>query len=198
LSEDSSNPLNLVVIVSGRGSNLQAIIDAIESRKLNAKISHVISNKSDALALKRADTVGIENSVILSKDVAKDEFFKKLTDKVLTLMPDYIVLAGFMKILPPSFIENFENRIINIHPSLLPKYPGLHAQRQALEAKERYTGCTVHFVDEGCDTGPVILQNQIEILENDTEDTLSERLLPLEHKTLIDALKTLPNPKNLK
>lgn len=183
--------LNLVVLVSGRGTNLQAILDAQVSRTIQSKVSLVISNKKDALALERAAKANVPTQVVPSKDKTSEEFFAELLTVVQNAKPDLIVLAGFMKILPPSFVQAFEGKIINIHPSLLPKFPGLNAQNQALEAGETETGCTVHYVDEGCDTGPIILQKTESILPNDTEDSLSQRLLKKEHVCLIEALQKL-------
>ena len=180
---------SLVVLVSGRGSNLQAIIDAISSGQLDAKISHVFSNREDAYAITRCKNHKIPCSVIPSKN--NDQFFLTLNEQIQMLNPDLIVLAGFMKILPPSFVQNFERKMINIHPSLLPKYKGLHAQKQALEANEPITGCTVHYVDEGCDTGEILNQMSLPILKDDTVETLSARLIKIEHECLIKTLKEL-------
>lgn len=185
--------LKLVVLVSGRGSNLQAIIDASEKKTIQSQIIHVISNKEGVLSLERCQKHGIPYSVIPSKGKERDVFFDEVLNKVKSLNPDLIVLAGFMKILPEKFVKAFENQIINIHPSLLPKFTGLNAQKQALEAGETKTGCTVHFVDEGCDTGPVILQKEIEIDPKDTEETLSARLLPVEHECFVEAILKLEN-----
>lgn len=181
----------IVVLVSGRGSNLQALIDASESGKIKSQIVCVISNKDSAFALKRAEKAQIPRVVIPSAKKDTTLFFQELQTEVLKHKPDWIVLAGFMKILPKDFVKTFEQRIINIHPSLLPKFKGLDAQAQALEAKETITGCTVHFVDEGCDTGPIILQKSLSILPEDTVESLSARLLPLEHEALVEAMQVL-------
>lgn len=148
----------LVVLVSGRGSNLQALIDAQNQGKIKSKIVGVISNKPGVLALSRATDATIPTKVVPSKGKKSAEFFAELEIVVDEFRPDLIVLAGFMKILPPDFVARRKNRIINIHPSLLPNFPGLDAQKQAIEAGAKQTGCTVHYVDEGCDTGPIILQ----------------------------------------
>lgn len=187
--------LRLVVLVSGRGSNLQAIIDANSSGALQSFVAGVISNKEDAFALERAANANIPTLVVTSKGKKSDVFFSELIAAADSFKPDFIVLAGFMKILPASFVRHYQDRIINIHPSLLPKFPGLNAQKQALDAKAQTTGCTVHFVDEGCDTGPIILQKEENILDSDTEETLSKRLLHKEHACLIEALQLIETKK---
>ena len=181
----------IVVLVSGRGSNLQALIDAKNAGIIASDIALVISNKENAYALERAKAVGIPTQVIVSKNQDNKTFFAQVLSAVQQQNPDWIVLAGFMKILPKDFVQAFQNRIINIHPSLLPQFPGLEAQKQALAAGVKETGCTVHFVDEGCDTGPIILQKRLSIFASDTADTLSTRLLPLEHTCLVEAVQLL-------
>lgn len=187
--------LKIVVLVSGRGSNLKAIINAQKQGLIASQIIKVISNKSDALALQHAKDANIETEVILSKGLTNSEFQKKLKQTLVHLNPDLVVLAGFMRILSEDIVSTFEHRIINIHPSLLPAFPGLHSVRQALDAGVKVTGCTVHFVDQGCDTGPVILQTPIQILDQDTEDTLASRLLQKEHETLVKSIKLLEENK---
>ncbi len=184
--------LNLGVLVSGRGSNLQAIIDAIEAKKLSAKISVVISNKPDALALERAQRHGIDAFAINRKSFSSKTLFEKEVISCLERHKvDIIVLAGFMAILSPEFVGYYKNRIVNIHPSLLPAFPGLAAQRQALEYGVRYSGCTVHFVDEGMDTGPIILQAVVPLYQDDTEESLTERILKEEHIIYPKALQLI-------
>lgn len=187
--------LKIVVLASGRGSNLQALLDAIELGTLQSKIIAVICNKPDAQALKRAQDRGIPAICIASKGKSSEVFFEEILQAVLQYEPDLIVLAGFMKILPPLFVETFKNRIINIHPSLLPAFKGLDAQKQALEAGVKVTGCTVHFVDAGCDTGATILQTPVDILPEDTVESLSARLLTIEHQTLVRAVTLLETNK---
>lgn len=179
----------IVVLVSGRGSNLQALIDAQTKNQIQSHISLVISNKPNAFALERAQKAGIRTLVITDQN--RKTLFKNLLQTLKNENPDWIVLAGFMKILPPEFIQTFPQKIINIHPSLLPDFKGLNAQKQALEAGVSQTGCTVHFVDEGCDTGPIILQKTEAILPNDTVESLSARLLQKEHACLVEALQLL-------
>ncbi len=175
------------VLVSGNGTNLQAIIDKkIES----CEIAIVISNKPDVFALKRAEKSNIPTQVINHKDYETREAFeeqliKSLDEKGVEL----IVLAGFMRVLTPLFVRHYKNRIINIHPALLPSFPGVNAAGQALEYGVKYTGCTVHFVDDGVDTGPIILQSVVEIRQDDTEDTLLERIHEQEHKIFPDAVR---------
>lgn len=183
--------LKIVVLVSGRGTNLEAILKASSQGKIKSQVIHVISNKPNVAALERARRFSVPTTVIVSQGIDHKKFFALLLEKLQLLSPDLIVLAGFMKILPKTIVQRFKNKIINIHPALLPKFPGLHAQRQALEAKEKNSGCSAHYVDEGCDTGPIILQNKLSILPHDTEETLSNRLLPLEHETLIKAIQLI-------
>lgn len=182
--------LKIAVLVSGRGSNLQAIIDAIESGKINGKIEVVISNKKDAYALERAkrhdiEGVFIDPSSYKNKDDYDRAIIKILDDKKIEL----VCLAGFMRILTPYFVNKYKRRIINIHPSLLPAFPGLEAQKKALDYGVKFTGATVHFVDEGVDSGPIILQSIVPVLVTDTPEILSERILKEEHIIYPEAIK---------
>lgn len=173
----------LGVIASGRGSNLQAILDAIKAGKIKATIGVVISDKPDAKALIRAAENSIPAIAVDRKLYkSKAEFETALVAELTRHQVDLVVLAGFMRILGSAFINAFSGRIMNIHPALLPSFPGLHAQQQALDYGVKLSGCTVHFVDEGTDTGPIILQEAVKVLPNDTEDTLSDRILAVEHK----------------
>lgn len=184
------------VLISGNGSNLQALITASKSCDfgMNAEIVVVISNKFEAYGLERAKLAGIPNVVINHKDFAAREYFDEaISTQLLKHSVDIVCLAGFMRILSGSFIQKWKGKLINIHPSLLPKYPGLHAQRQALEAKEEQSGCTVHFVDEGVDSGAVILQEVVQIYSDDTIDTLTERIHAVEHIAYPKALKLITN-----
>ncbi len=188
----------IVVLSSGRGSNFCAIADGITQGKIpNAEIVGLISNRSDALALSHAKLRAISYHVIESKLYRANNKFdrptyeKPLLSLLLSLKPDLILLAGYMLVLGKEIIQTFPKKIINIHPSLLPKFRGLHAQKQALENGEKETGCTVHWVTEGLDEGPTILQARVPILPNDTEESLSLRLLPLEHETYVSALKLI-------
>jgi phosphoribosylglycinamide formyltransferase-1 len=174
--------LNLGILASGRGSNLQAIIDAIETSQLQAQVSVVISDRTDALALERAEKHGVATEVILREDYPDKQSFEEALYKCLVAHKvELVVLAGYMRLVSGWFLDRFKWRVINIHPSLLPSFPGLNAQRQALEYGVRVSGCTVHFVDEGMDSGPIILQRTVPVFDDDTEETLSTRILEQEH-----------------
>jgi phosphoribosylglycinamide formyltransferase 1 len=187
--------MKIVVLVSGRGTNLQAIIDAQLSKTIGSHITMVISNKKNVAALIRAKKANIPSQVIDSKGKSKEDYNQKLEEVLQQLNPDLIVLAGYMKIIPPAIVSCFSNKIINIHPSLLPSFPGLNAQQQALNSGVKITGCTVHFVDNGCDTGPIILQECERIQDNDSEESLSSRLLKKEHILLVQAIQLIENNK---
>lgn len=190
-----SKKISIVVLASGRGSNLQALIQA-QPGYGSYEIKAVVSDIKDAPALNLALQAHIPTQVVLPiKGEKRADYAQKLIDAIEIHKPDFIVLAGFMRLLAPSFIAHFSERIINIHPSLLPAFTGLHAQKQALDYGVRFSGCTVHFVDEGCDTGPIILQSVVPVLENDTEDTLSTRILVEEHKLLPKAVDLLAQNK---
>jgi phosphoribosylglycinamide formyltransferase-1 len=175
--------LPIAVFVSGRGSNLQSIIDAIENGKLDAEIKLVVSNRSKAYALERCKKHNIPYEVIPSKSYANPiEWGEALINTVKKSGAELIVLAGFMKVVPENFIKAFENRIINIHPSLLPAFKGLEAQKQAYNYGVTLTGCTVHLVIPELDSGPVIAQAVVPVLPNDTAETLANRILQYEHR----------------
>jgi len=182
---------NIAVLVSGRGSNLQAMIDNIENGNIeSANISVVISDVADAYALERAKEHGIDAIFIDPKSFAsKTEYEQELVKVLGSYSADLIVLAGYMRIVGKGVISAYKNRILNIHPTLLPSFPGLHSHKQTLDYGVKVSGCTVHFVDEGMDTGPIILQSCVPVFENDTEDTLSERILEQEHKIYPQAVK---------
>ncbi len=182
---------NLAVLVSGRGSNLQAMIDNIENGNIkNANISVVISDMADAYALERAKKHALDAIFIDPKSFAnKTEYEQELVNILDSYNTDLIVLAGYMRIVGKDVISAYKNRILNIHPTLLPSFPGLHSHKQTLDYGVKVSGCTVHFVDEGMDTGPIILQSHVPVFENDTEDTLSERILEQEHKIYPQAVK---------
>ncbi|MDR3566113.1 MAG: phosphoribosylglycinamide formyltransferase [Negativicutes bacterium] len=172
----------LGVLVSGRGSNLHAIFDAIQAERLKAKIGVVISDNPDAQAIKRMAGFGIATVVIERKKFAsRPEFEAAIAAELALHHVELVVLAGFMRILGTRFISSFSGRIVNIHPALLPAFPGLDAQAQAIAYGVKVSGCTVHFVDEGVDTGPIILQEAVPVYDGDTEQTLSERILHVEH-----------------
>ncbi|MDO8528246.1 MAG: phosphoribosylglycinamide formyltransferase [Deltaproteobacteria bacterium] len=177
--------LKLGVLVSGNGSNLEAILKACQKPSFPARVVVVISNNPEAFALQRARKYGIPTVVVAKNNEA--EILAALKKSKV----DLVCLAGFMKMLSAGFIKKYRHRIINIHPSLLPSFPGLHAQRQALEHGVKITGATVHFVDAGCDTGPIILQGAVPVLENDTLEKLKRRILKVEHKIYIEGLKVI-------
>lgn len=174
---------------------MEAIIKAIKKKKIPVNPAVVISNKPDAKGLKIAQRLGVKTEIVESRDFKGDrwEYDKKIIDvlKNYNVTPDsgLICLAGFMRILSPQFVKMYKNRILNIHPALLPAYSGLHAQKQALEGGAKYSGCTVHFADEGVDTGPIILQATVKVKDNDTEETLSKRILAKEHKIYPEAVR---------
>ncbi len=178
------------VLVSGRGSNLQAIMDRIADGYLPLEIAVVISDIPGAYALERAEKAGIKAVAIDRKTCASKEEFEAQIQAVLQAEGcELVVLAGFMRILSADFVESWHNKLINIHPALLPSFPGLHGQRQAWEYGVKFSGCTVHFVDAGTDSGPIILQKVVPVLDDDTEDTLADRILVQEHIAMPEALK---------
>ena len=178
------------VVVSGRGSNLQSIIDHIAEGKLNVEIAVVVSDHKEAFALERAAKAGIPTAVVERKGCKdKAEFEDKIDAALREADAEVVVLAGFMRILTGHFISRWEHKIINIHPALLPSFKGLDAQGQAVDYGVKVAGCTVHFVDEGTDTGPIILQKVVPVLDDDTEETLAARILVEEHKALPEAIQ---------
>jgi len=188
--------IRIAVLVSGRGSNLQAIIDSIENGYLHAQISIVISDISDAYALVRAKTHGINAVHIDPKSFDSKESYETEILRVLdSHNVQLVLLAGYMKILGKPLLNAYKNRIVNIHPALLPAFPGLHAQEQAFKHGVKVAGCTVHFVDEELDGGPIILQKCVEVKEDDTAQTLSERILEQEHKIYPEAIKLFAENK---
>ena len=175
--------LPLGVLISGNGTNLQAIIDAIEEKRLDAVIKIVLSNKEEALGLARAQRHGIPSQVIDHKKYPSREAFDQAMIDVLKAQGvELVLLAGFMRLLSPLFVKTFSNRIMNIHPALLPAFPGLHVQKKAVEHGVRIAGCTVHFVNEECDEGPIIIQAAVPVFPDDTDESLSARILEQEHR----------------
>lgn len=191
----------IVVLISGSGSNLQALIDAIERREINAEIAAVICNKPEAYGLKRAEIAGIETIVLDHRNYpARELFDAAMIKKIDALDADLVVLAGFMRILTPDFVRRYQGRLLNIHPSLLPKYPGLHTHQRALDAGEHKHGVTVHFVTTELDSGPNIIQASVPVLPNDTAETLANRVHQQEHiiypiavKWFVDGRLTMTN-----
>jgi len=173
---------NIVILISGRGSNMEAIVRACTAEGWDARIAAVVSNRADAAGLAFAESRGIATAVIDHKGFAdRDAFDAELARVVESFAPDVIVLAGFMRILTPAFVARFERRILNVHPSLLPAFTGLHTHRRAIEAGCKLAGATVHFVTAELDHGPIILQTVVPVLPGDTEATLSARVLSREH-----------------
>lgn len=182
--------LKLGILISGNGSNLQSIIDNIEQGSLGAVIKIVISNKPDAFGITRAQKHNIPWAILEKSNFSnKDDFDAALIKTLRENDVDLVVLAGFMRIISPALLKAFPGRVMNIHPALLPSFPGLHGQKQAVEYGVKYSGCTVHFVDEGVDTGPIILQSIVPVLDDDTEETLAARILKEEHKIYPQAIQ---------
>lgn len=181
--------LSIVVLVSGSGSNLQAIIDSIAAGHLKARIAGVLSNKADAYGLVRAQQAGIATAVLAHTAYAdRESFDAAMMAKIDDWQPDVVVLAGFMRILTPGFVQHFEGRLVNIHPSLLPKYKGLHTHQRALENGDSEHGCSVHFVSAELDGGPVIGQAVVPVLPGDNETLLTERVHKSEHRLYPEVL----------
>ena len=179
----------LGVLISGRGSNLKAIVDAIEQKRLEASIAIVISNRADAPGLDYARQAGIETLVLSHKSFAtREDYDRALVTALNDRGVGLVCLAGFMRVLSPVFIAAFPNRILNIHPSLLPKYPGLQPQQQALNDGAIVSGATVHVVNAELDAGPIVLQREVPVLPGDTERTLADRILQIEHALYPDAI----------
>jgi len=180
--KNQSQKLNLVVLISGGGSNLQAIIDSIKNNNLDATIKSVISNKSDAFGLQRANKAGIATDIIENKDYPDRESYDlQLIKTIIKYNPDLIVMAGFMRILSEGFINHFTGKMINIHPSLLPKFKGLHTHKRALEAGESEHGLTIHYVTAELDSGPILKQVKVPVFKSDSEEILANRVLEQEH-----------------
>jgi phosphoribosylglycinamide formyltransferase 1 len=184
--------MRLAVLLSGRGSNFQAIHDAVTAGRLQAEIVCVLSNRPEAPGVARAREYGYDASVVDHKTFAGRAAHEEEVLRILAAArPDFIVLAGYMRLLSARFVAAYENRIVNIHPSLLPSFPGVDAQAQALAYGVKVTGCTVHFVDEHLDAGPILVQRTVPILDDDTEATLSARILAQEHEAYVEALQAL-------
>lgn len=187
-----SKLLRIGVLASGSGTNLQAIIDRCQDGRLAAEVAVVLTNNPGAGALDRAANAGIKTLCINHRDFSQREDFDKAVVNALQKDEvDLVVLAGFMRIITQTFIDAFPERIINIHPALLPAFPGLHVQQQAIDYGARFSGCTVHFVDGGVDTGPIIIQAVVPVLQNDTEETLAARILEQEHEIYPRAIQLI-------
>ena len=184
---------NIVIMISGRGSNMQAIVNA---QIPNARIAAVLSNKADAAGLAWAAERGIATEALNHKDFAdRQSFDSEMVKRIDRYQPDLVVLAGFMRILTPEFCSRYEGRLINIHPSLLPAFPGLHTHERALEAGCRIAGCTIHFVTAELDCGPIIAQGAVPVLEGDSADDIAARVLEVEHQLFPQAVADFVNGK---
>ena len=178
------------VLLSGRGSNLEALAESVAAGRVpNAEIAIVVSNREGAPGIERAKTRGIPARVIPSKGLEREVYDRQVAIVLDEHQVDLICLAGYMRLLSPYFVAKFLNRILNIHPSLLPSFPGLESQRQALEYGVKFAGCTVHFVDENLDAGPIIIQATVPVKDDDTEASLSERILKEEHRIYSEAVR---------
>src|ERR1700736_6109661 len=178
------------VLLSGRGSNFEALADSVEAARIpNAEIAIVVSNREGAPGIDKARERRIPNRVIPSKGLEREAYDRQVAAVLNEHKVDLICLAGYMRLLSPYFVASFPNRILNIHPSLLPSFPGLESQRQALEYGVKFAGCTVHFVDENLDAGPIVLQATVPVRDDDTEETLSARILAEEHRIYAEAVR---------
>lgn len=181
----------VAILISGRGSNMVAIARAVKRGKIpKAEIAVVLSNKPDAPGLKKAQQMGLETLCISHKDFPnREDFDRRIVEELRKRRVDLVCLAGFMRILSPYFVSQYRNRIMNIHPALLPSFPGMQAQKDALEHGVKYTGCTVHFVSEDVDAGPIIIQKVVPVRDDDDADTLAARILKQEHKIYAEAIR---------
>jgi phosphoribosylglycinamide formyltransferase 1 len=178
------------VLLSGRGSNFEALVESIASGRIpNAEIAVVISNREGAPGIDRAKSRGIATRAIPSKGLEREAYDRQVVNVLNEQKVDLVCLAGYMRLLSPYFVASFPNRILNIHPSLLPSFPGLESQRQALEYGVKFAGCTVHFVDENLDAGPIVLQSVVPVKDEDTEESLSAKILLEEHKIYSEAVR---------
>ncbi|MCK5386284.1 MAG: phosphoribosylglycinamide formyltransferase [Gammaproteobacteria bacterium] len=196
MNSDVVSPIRLVVLISGNGSNLQAIIDDIANNNLPAQVVAVISNKADAYGLERAKKAGIEQHVLSHKGFTdRQQYDLALKNLIDGYQPNLIILAGFMRILSNEFVEHYLHKMMNIHPSLLPKYKGLNTHQRAIDAGDKEHGCSVHFVTPELDDGPVILQAKVKIEDNDTAETLAERVHQQEHLIYPEAIRLFAENK---
>jgi phosphoribosylglycinamide formyltransferase-1 len=181
--------VNLGVLVSGSGSNLQAIIDNVEAGRVDARIRIVISNLPEVYALERAKKHGIPSLLIPHKGLKREEYDQKMVEALKAHEVELVVLAGFMRIITSVLLRAFPMRVMNIHPALLPAFPGTHVWQTQIDSGVKFAGCTVHFVDEGTDTGPIIIQAVVPVYDDDTADTLNARILKQEHKIYSQAIQ---------
>ncbi|MFQ5572837.1 MAG: phosphoribosylglycinamide formyltransferase, partial [Nitrosopumilaceae archaeon] len=193
--------LNLAILISGRGSNMEAILKSIKKKKIPVNPAVVISNKPNARGLKIAEKLGVKTEVVKSKGFKGSRW--EYDKKIIAVLKKYgvtpnnglVCLAGFMRIISPQFIRKYKNRIMNIHPALLPAFPGLDVQKQAVEHGVKYSGCTVHIADEGVDSGPIIIQAVVKVKDNDTGETLAKRILKQEHRIYPEAVRLFAKKK---
>ena len=184
--------MKIGILISGRGSNMVALVDAVQSGEIpDSRVAVVISDKLDAGGLLKAREREVDSVVIERKGRSRVEHDAEIANELKKRDVDLVCLAGYMRLLSPEFVNQFDGKIINIHPSLLPNFPGLDAQKQALEQGAKITGCTVHYVDEHLDNGPAILQREVEVLAHDTVETLSARILEQEHRAYVEAVKLI-------
>lgn len=186
----------IAVLASGRGTDLQSLIDAVAAGTLEAEIALVMTDKPGIMALERAEKAGIKGVCVNRKECAnQQDFEEKMVAELRKAEVEFVILAGFMRILSPYFVNEYKHKIVNIHPSLLPSFGGAHAHRDVLAYGTKVSGCTIHFVDEGMDHGPIIMQAAVPVLDDDTEDTLGARVLEQEHKLFPQAVQLLVTGK---
>lgn len=189
---ESNKKCRLVILVSGRGSNMQSIVETIKNKQLNAEVVAVIANKADAKGIQWARENQIQTAIVEHKQFAdRQQFDAKLAEVVQQYAPDFVLLAGFMRILTPEFVSQFMGKLINIHPSLLPLFPGLNTHQRAIDAELQWHGCTVHFVTPVLDHGPIIAQGIVPVHHDDTAEVLAQRLLTIEHKVFNQVVQWL-------
>ncbi|GIU81208.1 MAG: phosphoribosylglycinamide formyltransferase [Acidobacteria bacterium] len=188
--------MRIGILISGRGSNMVAIVEAVKRGEIpNSEVVVVISDKANAAGIEKAKERGIETLIIPKAKQTREEHDARIVEELKKREVDLVCLAGYMRLLSKVFIDAFPNRIVNIHPSLLPAFPGLEAQKQAVEYGVKISGCTVHFVDEELDHGPIILQRAVEVKQDDTPETLADRILQYEHQLYVEALKLIAENK---
>lgn len=189
---DSNKKCRMVILISGRGSNMQSIVETIKNKQLDAEVVAVIANKADAQGIQWAQEQGLATEVLEHKKFAnRQQFDEQLASVIQVYQPDYVLLAGFMRILTPAFVEQFEGKLINIHPSLLPLFPGLNTHQQALDSELQWHGCTVHFVTAVLDHGPIIAQGIVPVHHDDDAQCLATRLLAIEHRVYNEVVQWL-------
>ncbi|HIC45909.1 MAG TPA: phosphoribosylglycinamide formyltransferase [Methylophaga aminisulfidivorans] len=192
----NENKTRLVILISGRGSNMRSIIEAINHQQLDARVAAVISNRPDAAGLEYASSQSIPTKIVDHKAFEdRESFDRALAQQIDEFNPDYVILAGFMRILTAEFVEHYQNKLINIHPSLLPKFKGLDTHQRAIDAGEKEHGASVHFVTAELDDGPVIMQAKVQVMPDDSAQTLAARVLEQEHQLYPAAIQKLVNVK---